>query len=96
MQTDKYQCVWWTDNPVRKGTIVGTFVPVDEVKVETERRCRKSSGKELQEQLQILLQSAKHLGRAQKSKLKATLNNNQDVFALKMMIWGKQKLWNIK
>ena len=35
-----------TEDPViiRKGTIVGTFEPVDKVKEETERRCRKGSG----------------------------------------------------
>ena len=74
-----------TDSPIviKKGTILGTFEPVDEVKEDTKSSHSVGKNKNLPEQLQILLdKSSKRLDRAQKGKLKETLRDYQDVFAL--------------
>ena len=74
-----------TSNPVviKKGTLLGTFEPVDEVKEDHTQNNSVRNAKELPEQLQMLLEkSSKHLDRTQKCKLKETLVDYQDVFAL--------------
>ena len=74
-----------TSKPVviKKGTIVGTFEPVNEVRENTEQLNKVKIVKESPEALQVLLdKSSKHLDRAQKNKLKSGLTNYQDVFSL--------------
>ena len=74
-----------TSNPVviRKGTLLGTFEPMDEVKEDHKQNNSVRIVKDLPEQLQMLLEkSSKHLDRTQKCKLKETLVDYQDVFAL--------------
>ena len=78
MQTDIPVCLMnLTNNPVvlRKGTMTGTFEPIDEVQENTKHRGRNSSGEDLPEQLKDLLgRRSEHIERAQRSKLKATSN----------------------
>ena len=74
-----------TSNPVviKKGTLLGTFEPVDEVKEDHKQNNSVRNAQDLPEQLQMLLEkSSKHLDRTQKCKLKETLVDYQDVFAL--------------
>ena len=74
-----------TDNPVviRKGTILGTFEPVEEVKEDSKQCNSFGNSRALPEQLQGLLdKSSKQLDKNQKGKLRETLMDYQDVFAL--------------
>ena len=74
-----------TNKPVviKKGTILGTFEPVDEIRSSPKEQGVRKVAKELPEQLQILLdRSSKHLDKTQKNKLEDTLKNYQDVFAI--------------
>ena len=74
-----------TSNPVviKKGTLLGTFEPVDEVKEDHKQNNSVRYVKDLPEQLHMLLEkNSKHLDRTQKCKLKETLVDYQDVFAL--------------
>ncbi|MCG8032936.1 MAG: DDE-type integrase/transposase/recombinase, partial [Candidatus Thiodiazotropha taylori] len=74
-----------TNSPVviRKGTIIGTFEPVDDIKENQNQQNERGAKQELPAQLQELLaKSSKHLDKAQKNKLKETLMSYQDVFAM--------------
>ena len=74
-----------TTNPIviRKGTIIGTFEPIAEVKEMAKKENEHRSGHCLPEPLQDLVdRSSKQLDNEQKCKLKETLLNYQDVFAL--------------
>ena len=65
-----------TNKPVviKKGTIVGTFEPDDEIRSSPKEQGVRKVAKELPEQLQILLdRSSKHLDKTQKKKLEDTL-----------------------
>ena len=65
-----------TDSPVviRKGTTIGMFEPVDDMKENHSQHNEGRNTKELPAQLQMLLnKSSKYLDRTQKYKLKETL-----------------------
>ncbi|MCG7879381.1 MAG: RNase H-like domain-containing protein, partial [Candidatus Thiodiazotropha endolucinida] len=74
-----------TDKPIviRKGTTVGMFEPVVQVNDKRETNTNSSAIDALPDRLQELLdRSSKHLDKAQKDKLRSTLTEYQDVFAL--------------
>ena len=88
-----------TNNPVviRKCKMVGSFEPNDEVQENTKHSGINSIGKDLQEQLQILLEkSSEHIDKAQSSKLKATASITKMCLHYTSMKCVIQKLLHIK